>query len=135
MQRAFMEGKFDKFISYMHPDVVEMLGGPEKVKATIQPGHAEMVRTVAETSMGDVSEVVNDGGRLVAYIPVRTVYRYPKGGMILDAYRIACSTDGGASWTFIDAQGRKDQEDFFRKEFPVLTAQIRFPKVNWQRTD
>jgi hypothetical protein len=128
MQQEFMTGHLDEFVSYMSPDIIDMMGGVDKVKEMIASGMTEMAKTIEKTSMGKVSDVVVDGGRMVALVPVETLYKYPDGKMIQKSYRIACSTNDGASWTFIDGQGRKDQEEYFRKKFPILTEHVQFPK-------
>lgn len=133
MQQELMNGNLEGFIKYVHPDIVTMMGGLDNLKATIGPGLPEMLKTVKKTTFGSVSEVIEDNGRLVAFMPVEMLYAFPEGKMIQMTYRIACSSDNGVSWTFLDGQGRKDQEDFFRQKFPVLTTTFPFPNCYNQR--
>jgi len=134
MQQAFMTGNLDAFFEYMHPDLIEGMGGKDKIKATMASGLSEMIRTIESTTMGKVSDVVVDGGRLVALIPVETLYNsFTDGKWIQTTYRIACSADNGESWTFMDGHGSRDLEDFFRQRFPILTKHIRFPKCKIRR--
>jgi hypothetical protein len=128
MQRKLMGGDLDGFISYMHPDLVATLGGVDKVRRKMAPGLPDMIKTIKKITLGEISEVVDDGGRFAAFVPVETGYRYPTGGLLQRTYRIACSADGGKTWTFMDGQGRKDQEAFFKTKFPVLTKKIPFPQ-------
>ena len=133
MQKEFMAGNLDAFVAYMHPDIIPIMGGVEKVKATVAPDLANMLKTIEGTDMGKVSDVLVDSGRYVAVVPVETLYKFPDSRLLQTTYRIACSRDDGGSWTFMDGQGRRDQEDFFRQKFPVLGKYVAFPKCTNKR--
>ena len=92
-----------------------------------------MAKTIVKWSLGEISDVVDDGGRFVAFVPVETTYRYPTGGMLQKTYRIACSEDSGKTWTFMDGQGTKEQESFFKSKFPGLTKRFPFPQCSHVR--
>jgi hypothetical protein len=127
MQKAFMRGDLDRYLPYVHPDIVAMAGGADALRGRMESGLAGLVQTIEDVSIGPVSDVVSDAGRLVAFVPVETTYRFSDGWLLQKAYRIACSQDGGETWVFMDGQGRADQEAFFRRTFPVLTRRIPFP--------
>jgi hypothetical protein len=129
MQEKFMAGDLDGFVSYIHPDVVEGMGGADRIKKVMAPTLSTMIESIDTTSIGEISDVIEDGDRLVAFVPVETSYKFPDGSVLQKSYRIACSADDGQTWTFLDGQGSKDQEDYFRSMFPVLTKQIPFPET------
>lgn len=128
MQKKAVSGDLNGFISYIHRDVIALAGGPDKLREKMAPELADLAKTIEKTSLGEISEVVDDGGRLVAFVPVETIYRFPIGGLLQKSYRIACSEDGGKTWSFMDGQGREDQEAFFKSKFPVLTKKFPFPR-------
>jgi hypothetical protein len=133
MQKKIMGADVDGFIAYMNPEIIAMAGGKEKLRANLAPSLPELAKTIESISLGEISEIVNDGGRWLAFVPLETVYRLPAGRFRQKTYRIACSTDGGKAWTFMDGQGKKEQEAFFRTKFPVLTKNVPFPKCGSEK--
>ncbi len=130
-QKEFMAGKLDAYVTYVHPDLIRMLGGKEAFKARIAPRLPEIIKTIEGTTMGKVSDVLVDSKRLVAIVPMEMRFKFPDGEVIETSYDIACSTDDGLTWTFMS--GSRQQEDFYKKEFPVLTKYVRFPKCTTER--
>ncbi len=128
MQKKATTGDLDGFMSYIHPDILAMAGGADKLRQKLAPEMSTMANCIEKTTLGEISEVVDDGGRLVAFVPFETLYRFPNGRMRQKAYRVACSVGGGKTWTFMDGQGSKDQEDYFKSKFPILTKKVPFPQ-------
>lgn len=128
MQQELMDGNLDAFIVHTNPDVVRLMGGPEKIKEAMQPGLQSLVKSIRKTTLGRISEVVDEGERLAAFVPVETEYAMPDGRVLLQSsYRVAASEDGGQTWTFLDCQGQSQQETLIRKMFPRLCQRIPFP--------
>ena len=127
MQAALTNGDLDTFADYTHPDVISMIGGKARMKAMMAPTLSETVSSIEKSTIGTISDVVVDGRQLAAFVLVETVYRFSDGGVVRTSYRVACSTDEGASWTFMDSQGKRAQEDFIKERCPVLTSRIPFP--------
>ena len=135
MQQKLLGSDLDGFLTYLDPEVLEKMGGAEKVKEAMSPGLAQMVDTVQEITIGEVSEVCEDGDRLVALFPVTLHCLIGDENLVQIAYRIACSRDGGKSWTFMESQGRQEQEDFFEQTFPIFAKRVSFPACSVKKVD
>lgn len=130
-QEKALNSDWAGFIPYVHPVVVMMAGGPEKLREQLEAGRAA-IQTIESYAFGEISDVVPDGGRLTAFLTVETIYRYPTVRARQKAYQIACSDDEGKSWTFLDYSS-KEQEAFLKGHFPTLTQKIPFPPCEHQR--
>jgi NADPH:quinone reductase-like Zn-dependent oxidoreductase len=126
MQKEFLDGNLDAFFKYIDPDELKK-GSVEEAKKIMESGLQDVIKTIEKTSFGNDFEVIEDGGRLCAIIPMFTLYKFPDGKMMVNSYRVAFSNDKGKSWFFIDGIGKKDQEDYLREKFPILTKKIPFP--------
>lgn len=133
MQKEFAEGNLDAFVSYIYPDVLDKMGGAEKVKNKMAPDFQDIAKSIEKTSMGRDFEVLEDGGRLCAILPVETLYNSHDGKYLQKHYRVACSSDGGKSWTFIDGQGQKPQKEYLQNKFPILMKRIPLPQCGQAR--
>lgn len=142
VQKNLMAGKLDAFMPYVYPKFLQDMGGSYRIKNILSGRLTDLTDGLKKRTCGTVSEIVQDAGRLVAIFPVETLYQFPEGKSIDQAYSIACSIDGGRSWTFIDGswlfvdgRGSKGQEDYVRKEFPVLASRIPFPKCGQRKIE
>ena len=127
MQEELIKGNLTAFMTYVHPDIINGVGGPDKMIEIMKPDLENMIKQIEKKTFGSVSEVISDNNQLVAFILVETIYNFPKGRFHQRSYMIACSVDEGKSWTFFDGSGNKEQENFFRKKFPILISKIPFP--------
>jgi hypothetical protein len=130
MQQKLLAGDLDGFIAYLDPVIVDGIGDTEKIKEVMAPGLAYTVETVQRITIGEVSEVCVDGERLVALFPITLYCRIGDDDLVQNGYRIACSRNRGESWTFMEGQGKKDQETFFKQTFPVFTKRVAFPECS-----
>lgn len=120
------------FVPFVHREIVTMAGGPDKLRVQLEAGSAT-IQTIESYAIGEITDVVYDGGRLTAFLAVETIYRYPTGRARQKAYRVACSENDGKSWTFLDYSGSQEQEAFIQGQFPTLTQKIPFPQCEHQR--
>jgi hypothetical protein len=127
MQQELLSENLDAFVAHTNPDVVKLMGGAGKMKETMQPGLKSMIKAIRKISLGKVSEIVDEGERLAAIVPVETRYSLPDGDILQITYRVAASEDGGKTWTFMDCQGQREQEALIRKMFPILSERVPFP--------
>ncbi len=128
MNRLFMSGDLDRFITYMPAKVVMQMGGAPAVKRMVQPELAQMRQQIEKTTLGTISPIVAEADCLAAFVPVEMVHRLDGSRFLQKTYYVASSEDGGVTWKFISSQGKRDQEAFLKSLFPRLTSQIPFPK-------
>lgn len=132
MQKKLKNGDLDGFFAYLHPEIIRLAGGLEKLKNQLGPSLETLPQSLEKATIGDISEIVADQGGLSAFVPVETTFRFPNAKVTKKSYNIASSSDQGKTWKFLEGQGRKDQEKFFQSKFPVLTSKFPFPACSTQ---
>lgn len=122
MFAAFKAGDLEGFLDLTMPEVVKELGGRKATKAKMKPGLAELNSQIESQELGEPTNAVSDKDELAAYVPVVTVYRFPKGRVRQESFLVAASADDGMNWTFMSAQCKPKQVEFIRERFPALAA-------------
>ncbi len=112
MNRLFMSGDLDRFITYMPAKVVAQMGGAPAVKRMVQPELAQMRQQIEKTTLGTISPVVSEAECLAAFVPVEMVHRLDGSRFLQKTYYAASSEDQGITWKFISSQGKPAQLDF-----------------------
>ena len=102
---AMQKGDFEKVAELTHPKVIEILGGKKKAAETIASAIEEMElqgMTIAEYTVGNVSEIVTDNDTQFAVVRTTMKMNCPKGILTANSFLIAISSDKGKTWTFVD---------------------------------
>jgi hypothetical protein len=128
MNRLLMAGDLDGFLGYMHPKLIEKMGGAAAIKELLQPNLEQMRRQIERTTLGPISEVVTESDGLAAFVTIETIHQMNGSRFFEKSYLIASSADQGATWKFISSQGTSEQETLFKSMFPKLTGRIPFPR-------
>ena len=77
MGSAFVAGDFDGLADKTHPRVLELIGGREKLRKTIEDGFADMKAKGQEfhsLTVGKPEKLVRSNSSLFAIIPQRAVF-------------------------------------------------------------
>ena len=121
LETALGNKDYAKVIDLTYPKVVEIGGGREKLLAQMtdemkswEAGGVELISSTASSP----SQFVSDASGIYAVVPVTTKIKAQTGTFQTEGSLIGISTDGGQSWTFVDATG-KDQTEL-KKILPNL---------------
>ena len=94
----------------------------------IVPVSSAMAKYIKEVKAGPVTEVVDDGETLAAYVDVLMTYQLPAGRVLQKTYYVASSRDRGKTWKFMSSQCKQAQRQATRKWYPKLVARVAEPK-------
>jgi len=110
---ALARKDYATFIDLTYPKVVEIGGGREKLLARMTDEMKTMEMegvTLLSSTTSPPTQFVSDAGGIYAVVPVTTKIKARDGVFQTEGSLIAVSTDGGQSWTFVDATGRDQTE-------------------------
>lgn len=132
MGAATISGDFEKVINLTNPKIVELMGGKANaISATSQAiqGLKGDGFVLTSYAVHDPSQVLRDGKRVFVIIPTQTSMQTPKGLAHMNGYLLGLSEDDGATWSFADGAGMKNDE--LRKTvFPDLPSKLVLPVIN-----
>lgn len=128
MHKLLMEGKVEAFVAYMDPNVVSLAGGTDVIVKGTRHVFEALGRRVKEVKLGKVSEVVNEGATLAAFVDVVMIYQLPRGRIAQGTYLVASSRDGGKTWKYLSSQCKAAQDQATRKWYPRLMQKVSTPK-------
>jgi len=125
---AFARKDYARFADLTYPKVIEMVGGREKMLAELNRQLKEMesegVVLISSTS-GAPTQFLHDSGSIYAVLPMTLKAKAQDGIFQAESTMIGISSDGGATWTFIDAGG-KDQSEL-KKLLPNVADRLSLP--------
>ena len=110
---AFTNKNYQKVLELTYPKVIETGGGREKMMATMQKEINAMESegvAMLSTTPGSPTNFVHDAGSTYAVIPITLKMKAQDGVFQAEGTLIGISSDGGATWTFIDAAGKDDPD-------------------------
>jgi hypothetical protein len=128
MATALMKNDFNTFVKYMHPNIVDYVGGKQKMKNAMDSAHEAM--NVFGVSfkrywIGSPGEIINYKDQLQAVLPEGTVLKTPLGEVTAETSVIAISPDKGKNWWFIDTNVYR--LDKLKNVLPDLSPQLVIP--------
>jgi len=135
MHRLLMEGKVTAFVQYMDPNVVAMAGSTDVIVQGTRHVFKAMGKRIKEVKLGAVSEVVDEGATLAAFVEVIMLYKFPRGRFEQKTYLVASSRDGGKSWKYLSSQCKEAQDRATRKWYPRLMKKVSTPKCSARKLD
>src|SRR6266536_2232487 len=129
LSEAFGRKDYARFVDLIHPKVIEMAGGRERMIAEMTKELKQMEDegvVVLSTTCGEPTQFLRDGSAtLYAVLPLTLKTRAQAGVFQTESSMIAVSSDGGANWKFIDASG-KDQGEL-KKLIPGAADKLILP--------
>jgi hypothetical protein len=128
LNEAFGKRDFARFVDLIHPKVVEMAGGRERMIADMTKELKQMEAegvVILSSESGTPAQFVRDAGAIYAVLPTTTKTRTQTGVFQSESNMIAVSNDEGANWKFIDASGQNNGE--LNKLIPGVADKLKLP--------
>jgi hypothetical protein len=128
MAGALVKNNFNAFSKYMHPKVIEIAGGKQKLKNNMDSADAMMKQFGMEFKkiiIGHPGDIINYKGQLQCVVPQSTNMKSPLGELYLETSLIAISMDNGQHWYFIDTNVYK--LDKLKTALPDLSPKLLIP--------
>ena len=129
LTEAFGRKDYARFADLIHPKVIEMAGGRERMIAEMTKELRQMEAegvVVLSSTCGEPTQFFRDGSEsLYAVLPTTSKVKAQTGVFQSESSLIAVSSDGGANWRFIDASG-KDQGEL-KKLIPGVVDKLNLP--------
>ncbi len=128
MARSLIRNDFNAFSKYIHPAILEMAGGREKLKNDMDSANSAMKQFGVQFKkilIGNPGPVISYQNQLQCVVPENTDMLTPLGELNLETSLIAISGDQGKNWYFIDTNVYK--VDRLKKVLPGLSPNLEIP--------
>ena len=128
MAGALVKNDFIAFSKYMHPKIIEIAGGKQKLKNNMDSADAVMKQFGVEFKkiiIGHPGDIIEYAGQLQTIVPQSTNMKSPLGEVLLETSLIAISMDKGNHWYFIDTNIYK--ADKLKTALPDLSPKLVIP--------
>jgi hypothetical protein len=105
MGKALIGKNSETFITYMHPTMILLAGGKEKLRVIADSAltvFEQFGGRISKINYGNPSEIIEHKKMLQSVLPQSTFLTSPFGDVELSSSLIAISKDNGKSWKFID---------------------------------
>lgn len=118
MTMAIEKGDYDVAVTYVHPNVIDMAGGIESMKAILKD-RAEIKRhekfVVIQTNTISAGDYVHAGPEIHTIVAQEQVFKLGDSKFKTDVYLLGISTNQGKTWTFanLEAYNQKSIKLFF----------------------
>jgi hypothetical protein len=125
---AFRRRDFARMIDLTYPKVIEVAGGRDKMIESLAKGMKEMEAegvVVLSSTAGAPTQIVHASGSIYAVLPTTLKAKAQDGVFQTESSMIGISSNGGATWTFIDSGG-KDQKEL-RGFLPDVVDKLNLP--------
>jgi hypothetical protein len=125
---AFRRRDFGRMVDLTYPKVIEAAGGRDKMVAALAKGMKEMEAegvVVLSSTAGAPTQIVHSSGSIYAVLPTTLKVKAQDGVFQTESSMIGISSDSGATWTFIDAGG-KDQNQL-KNLLPDAASKLNLP--------
>lgn len=130
MVRALQKKDFTTFSKYMHPKMLEMAGGTDKLIRQMDTMNVMAKQFGAEIKavhIGVPGKIVNYKKDMQMVIPETTELTSAFGNVELETSLVAISSDGGKNWKFIDTSMTNVKE--LKKTMPDLSPELVIPPM------
>jgi hypothetical protein len=125
---AFRRRDFARMVDLTYPKVIEAAGGRDKMVSALAKGMREMEAegvVVLSSTAGAPTQIVHASGSIYAVLPTTLKVKAQDGIFQTESSMIGISSDSGATWTFIDAGG-KDQNQL-KNLLPDAASKLSLP--------
>lgn len=128
MCNYFIQRNYQAYIKFVHPNVVSINGGRQKLITLVENGIHEMENegcSFVSIAIDNPSVVVFKENEIQSLVPQRIMMDVGEGVLMKNSYLIAISSNRGSSWYFVDCAG----EDIvhLRSILPNLSHEIILP--------
>lgn len=125
---AFRRRDFGRMVDLTYPKVIQAAGGRDKMVSALTKGMKEMEAegvVVLSSTAGAPTQIVHASGSIYAVVPTTLKVKAQDGVFQTESSMIGISSDNGATWTFIDAGG-KDQNQL-KSLLPEAANKLNLP--------
>lgn len=130
MGNALVKKNSDQFLSYMHPSMIKLAGGKEKLRVISDSAlkvFEQFGGKVSRISYGNPAEIISYKKTLQSVIAQTTTLSSLIGDAELSSSLIAISNDKGNTWTFIDTNMFGIKE--IKAAMPDISPALIIPKA------
>lgn len=130
MSAHFKAGEYKQFVKYVHPAVINLVGGDAKMIEVLQKVDDNLKAqsiTLNSVVYDQPSEIIKVDNSLQATIAQQSELLNSKAKVITYTTFVAISTDQGKSWKFIDTN-HKTLEDL-QKILPGISNKLIIPET------
>lgn len=128
MFSLFIAKEYPEYVEYIHPTILAMMGGKEKmvegIKASLEFMEADSI-VINNVTIGTIKGIIRHNNELQAVVPQVIELNTQEGRLVSTGYLLAFSTDNGKTWLFSDTSGKNAAT--MRKVFPNLSKEIVIP--------
>jgi hypothetical protein len=131
MGEALIKGDSAKIVEFTYPKAVELAGGSERMRKSIDEGAAKMQKDGAKfvsCIIGDPGSLFIEGNKTFIVVPETLEITVPKGKIVVKSFLLGISADDGKTWKFLDGIGggleKKEALDKFEIRLP---AKLKLP--------
>ena len=129
MGQLFIEKNYTEYVKYVHPKILSMLGGQDKMidalKQSIKQTEDEGF-TFKNVTIGQPSKIIYTTTDLEAVVPQILELKTKNGRLVSTSYLLSVSKDKGKTWYFIDTSGKTLAQ--MKSVFPSLSNQLVIPE-------
>jgi hypothetical protein len=128
MGKALAAGDVETFSRFMHPSVIKMAGGKEKVREmadTMNKVFKQFGGSVTRILIGNPAKVISYQNTLQTTLPQTTSIETSFADIEVESTLVAISNNKGKDWYFIDTSIY--QESKIRKELPDISPDLVIP--------
>ncbi|MEP6597803.1 MAG: hypothetical protein ABJA71_17745 [Ginsengibacter sp.] len=128
MAKALIKKDFPTFLKYVHPNIVAMTGGKDKVLQrmdTVNAVASQLGAVIKKITVGNPGNIIKYRNELQVTIPQSSEMTSGFGNVTLETTLIAISTDDGKNWFFIDTSMYNLKE--VKKAIPDLSPELIIP--------
>ena len=128
MVKSLFEKDYKTFAKYTYPAIVKMIGGEDKMAQKLKKSFEQMESqgiSFTNCSIETPTLFVRCKNEIQCTITENIEMKVPQGRLVTKSTLIGISSDNGATWTFIDTQG-KDVKNL-RLNLPNLCESLIIP--------
>ena len=130
MTNALLKKDMNGFIQYMHPSIIELAGGKEKMMQAMDTANKYMLQFGAKINritIGNPTKIIHYKNELQTTLPQTTKMSMLMGEVEIESTLIALSADNGIHWFFIDTSLYNGKD--LKKSLPGLSPDIVIPPM------
>lgn len=128
MADAFFKSDYEKFAKYVNPALIKLVGGREKLLATMKTALEKMeaggIKLVSCQVM-DATGFATQGRERFVILPSTTVVSAPGAKITVKSFWVGASDDAGRTWTFLE--GGKLNAENLKILLPNFPEDLKLP--------
>ena len=128
MGQLFIENKLTEYVKFVHPKIIDMLGGQDKMIEVLNKSIKQIESegfTFKNVTIGDPSKIITVTNELQSVVPQILELKNKSGSLTVTSYLLGISNDNGKTWYFIDTGGKTLEQ--MKKVFPTLSNELIIP--------